>query len=358
MSVKLRRRKNDDGTTTLYLDIYHEGKRRYEFLKHLKLAKISNAKDRIDNNNNIKLAEEICFKRMQQLEANNYDVTVKFRGKVDFIEYYQQFIDKYTQKDKRVIVSSLYKFKEFMSNEGYKSLQINQISEHLVYEFKRYLEDNLNGESPANYFSKFKKVIKQAFREKILTVNPTQDIVIKRHESLKKEILSIDDIQLLASTPLKNGNVKKAFLFSCLTGLRFCDIEALQWKHIDLKNQRLSIIQSKTGHKVTVNLHQSAIDILGDVSQPTDSVFKLPSHTACTKDIKHWVLRAGITKHITWHCARHSFASNLIFHGADITTASNLLGHTSLKYTQRYTRVVEDMKRTAIDNLPTIQITV
>ncbi len=355
MSVKLRKRKNADETTTLYLDIYHNGKRQYEFLKHLKLEKITSPKHRVDNKNNLALAQDICIKRAQELAGNDYDIQAKYKSRIDFIEYYQKYIDKYTNKDKRVITSSLFKFKEFMKKEGYKNLQLNQVTENLVYEFKSYLEGCLNGESPANYFSKFKKVIRQACREKLLVINPTQDISIKRQEGLKKEVLTIEDIRLLANTTAGNENVKRAFLFSCFTGLRFCDIVSMQWKHIDLNNQRLSLTQSKTGQKVTVNLHVTAIQILGESGESNDQVFILPSHTACTKDVKHWVKKAGINKHITWHCARHSFATNLIFFGADITTASNLLGHTSLRYTQRYTRVVNDMKRDAIDSLPTIQ---
>lgn len=354
MSVKLRKRKNADNTTTLYLDIYNNGKRHYEFLKHLKLVKITNPKDRVDNKDNYKIAEDICVKRAQELESSDYNVMAKFKSKVDFLVYYQNFIDRYTNKDKRVIVSSLSKFKKFMEDEGYKSLSLNQVNESVVYDFKDYLENSLNGESPANYFSKFKKVIKQACREKLIMINPTADVSIKRNEGLKKEVLTIEDLQLLAATPITNEQVKRAFLFSCLTGLRFCDIVAMKWRHIDLNNQRLSLVQSKTSQKVTVNLHVSAIQILGDAGSASENVFTLPSHTACTKDLKHWVKKASISKHITWHCARHSFATNLIFLGADITTASNLLGHTSLKYTQRYTRVVNDMKRTAIDSLPAI----
>jgi len=354
MSVKLRKRKNADSTTTLYLDIYNNGKRYYEFLKHLKLIKIATPKDRVDNKDNYKLAEDICVKRAQELESSDYNVMAKFKSKVDFLQYYQNFIDRYTNKDKRVIVSSLSKFKEFMKDEGYKTLALNQVTESVAYDFKGYLEHSLHGESPANYFSKFKKVIKQACRDKLIMINPTTDITIKRNEGLKKEVLTIEDIHLLAATPITNEYVKKAFLFSCLTGLRFCDIVAMKWKHIDLNNQRLSLVQSKTGHKVTVNLHVSAIQILGEPGNSDLNVFTLPSHTACTKDVKHWVKKAGISKHITWHCARHSFATNLIFLGADITTASNLLGHTTLKYTQRYTRVVNDMKRTAIDSMPAI----
>lgn len=356
MSVILRKRKLPNGVTSLYLAINHDGQRTYEYLQHLKLSKATTALARETNKTNLEIAKNICIKRAQELESNDYNIEAKFKSKADFIQYYQTFIDNYKNKDKRIIVASLAKFKKFLTDEHHRQPSLSQVTESLAYNFKEYLEHNLHGESPANYFSKFKKVLKQAVREKLIIANPTTDITIARNEGLKKDVLTIEDIQLLAATPVTNDTVKKAFLFSCLTGLRFCDIVAMKWQHIDLNNRRLSLVQSKTDHKVTVNLHASAIEILGTAKAAITHVFNLPSHTACTKDVKVWVKRAGISKHITWHCARHSFATNLIFLGADITTASNLLGHTTLKYTQRYTRVVNDMKRTAIDTIPNITI--
>lgn len=354
MSVKLRKRANADKTTTFYLDIYHNGKRHYEFLKHLKLVKPTNPVDRLQNKENATIAESIRNKRAQELESSDFQVATKFKNRVDFLEYFQKFIDNYKKKDKRVIVSTQAKFKEFLKEANIKSLTINQVTESLVMDFKDYLLESLNGESPANYFSKFKKVLIQATRDKVISVNPSSDVSVKRVEGVKKEILTMEEIQQLAATPITNTEVKRAFIFSCFTGLRFCDVVALKWENLNLKNKQLSIVQSKTGHKVSINLHDTAINILGSAGDSESSVFTLPSHTACLKDIKHWVKKAEIGKKITWHCARHSFATNIIYFGADVNTASSLLGHTSLKYTQRYTHVVQSLKEKAVDKLPAI----
>ncbi len=355
MSIKLRERKNSDNTTTLVLDIYHNGKRYYEFLKHLKLiTKPTSPIDRQKNKENKALAESIRNKRAQELESSDYQVATKYKNKVDFLEYFQKFIDNYKKKDKRVIGSTLFKFKEFLKESNIKGLTINQVNESLVIDFKDYLLEQLNGESPANYFSKFKKVLITATMDKVINLNPSANVSVKRVEGVKKEILTMEEIQLLAAEPITNNEVKRAFIFSCFTGLRFCDIIALKWEHLNLKNKQLAIVQSKTGHKVSINLHDTAINILGKQGISTEPVFNLPSHTACLKDIKHWVKKAKIEKKITWHCARHSFATNIIFFGADVNTASNLLGHTTLRYTQRYTHVVNSLKEKAIDNLPSI----
>ena len=118
----------------------------------------------------------------------------------------------------------------------------------------------------------------------------------------------------------------------------------------------MTIDQAKTGETVTIDLNKTALKLIGDQRSPDDNVFYLPSSTACNKTLKALVRRAGITKHITWHCARHSFAVNLLTlkgdNKPDIKTVSATLGHTSLKHTEKYTRVVDEIKKQAINALP------
>lgn len=353
MGVTLRKKQNSDGTTSLYLDIYHNGKRKYEFLQQLKLVNSPRTvKERKDNKDRLELAKSIVSKRQLELESIDFDLTPKFKQNIDFIEYFKNFIDGYKKRDKRVIEAAFNKFKEYLKEAEIKSLSVKQLDESIVHEFKNYLTENLKGESPANYFKKFKLVIKQAVRQKIMTTNPAQDMSIKARQAIKKQILTPEEIQQLAVTPVTNKELKRAFIFSLYTGLRFSDIINLKWQDIDLKNNSLNIIQEKTKEQVNLNLHQTAIKVLGKPLAPKEYVFNLPSHTACTKGLKFWVKKAGINKSITWHCARHTFATNLIYFGADVNTASKLLGHTSFRYTERYTHVVKALKEKAINNLP------
>lgn len=356
MSVQIRKRKNADGTTSLYLDIYHDGKRYYEFLKECKLVKPSNPIDRKDNGEKLKLAKQIAGKRSLELQSNDYDVTPDHKTKIDFLEYYQQYINRYSKKDIRVLINSKQKFEDFLAQEGYKSITTKQVTESLIIRFKEYLEETLNGESPSTYFSRFKKVLKQATRDKIFKANPAADVSIKRKETVKKDVLTIAEIQKLLETPLTAYEVKRAFLICCYTGIRYVDVIALKWKNVDFQNKRLAFVQAKTGHRVELQLHPTVISLLSEPQSNATPVFNLPSHTACLKNLRYWLKKAGIKKHITWHCARHSFATNLIYFGADVNTTSSLLGHTSLRYTQLYTRVVDSLKQQAISNLPEIKI--
>ena len=85
-------------------------------------------------------------------------------------------------------------------------------------------------------------------------------------------------------------------------------------------------------------------------------VFNLPSYEGCCKSVKRWVERAGIDKHISWHCARHSFAMNILNNGANIKTVASLLGHSGLKHTEKYTRAVDKLKEDAINSLPALNL--
>lgn len=354
MSVTLRKRKNRDGTTSLLLDIYHQGHRHTEFLKELKLTKAAGPIDRQKNSDNLALAKKIAIKKAQELESNNYQVISSNKDKVDFLQYLDSYTMSYTKNDIRNMKGAVNKFKLFLTDEAIKNLTTKQVNENLILGYKEYLEHKCKGEGAASYFARFKKILKQAVRDKLFLVSPASEITIKKGDSFTKDILTSEEIQELAKAKCPNSEVKRAFLFSCLTGLRFVDVNSLKWQNIDLGNKLLSVTQSKTGRKVVNKIHPSAAVILGEPGRKEDKVFTLPSHTACLKDLKSWLKDAKIEKHITWHCARHSFGTNIIFYGADVNTASNLLGHASLKYTQRYTHVVQSLKEKAIDKLPQI----
>jgi len=199
-------------------------------------------------------------------------------------------------------------------------------------------------------------MVRQAVREKLILTNPCADVKAPKGEASVKDTLTFDELQLLANTPTRAGEVKRAFLFSCVTGLRWVDVSAITWTNADMKNKVLKVFQSKTAKTVVVNLTDTALRLLGKPGKPGEKIFDLPTANGANKALRLWLERAEIPKKITWHCARHSFGTNLVFHGADVFVTSKLLGHTSMKHTQRYVRAAEEMKRDAINKLPGIQL--
>ncbi|MCG3167257.1 MAG: Tyrosine recombinase XerC [Bacteroidia bacterium] len=355
MSVKLRKKTLSNGKVSLYLDIYQDGHRHYEFLKMQLHKKTKSALEAEHNKETLKLAESIAGKRQQEIQADRYDLVPGFRKNVNFILYYEKWVKDYTNKDIRIARYSLEHFKSFAELKGYKaSILPNNITDTFCRQFKSYLDEKLNGETPYNYFTKFKKLLKQATKEKVFFTNPAEEVENKRKEGLKKDILNFKEIQLLANTECGNSEVKRAFLFSLNTGLRHCDILSLKWKNID--GNKLKIAQNKTDKELMSDLNATAIKLLGERGKADENVFNLPSHTASLKSLDLWTQKAKIDKNITWHCARHSFAVNLLWVKSDIKTVSSLLGHSGLKHTEKYTRVVDELKKEAVNNLPEITL--
>lgn len=353
MSVTLRKRSNKDGTTTLLLDIYHNGSRRSEFLKDLKLVtKPANPADRQKNKEHLELAKKIAIKRAHELSATDYGMVTDVGKKTIVAEWLQVYVDQYKKKDKRNMQGALNRFKVFLTTDkNQPGLTFGQLTDILISDFQDYLRDHSTGEGASSYFNRFKKMIKQAYRQRLLPNNPASDVRTIQGAAQKKDTLTLAEIQTLATTPIESKAVKKAFLFSCVTGLRWCDVKTLRWKDINIQSKYLDLRQSKTERAVRINLNHTALQLLEHPGPPNDTVFVLPSANGANKTLKAWIKRAGIHKKITWHNARHSFGTNLIFFGADVTTASSLLGHSSLKHTQRYVQAANELKEKATDTL-------
>lgn len=137
----------------------------------------------------------------------------------------------------------------------------------------------------------------------------------------------------------------------------------LTFANVDFANKLLKFEQSKTkGHSansgVIIPLNDDLLRFIGEPQrgQNKDSlIFPLPCYEMCLKALKRWVKHAGIDKHISWHCARHSFAVNILNKGANIKTVASLLGHSGLQHTEKYTRAIDSLKRDAINSLPKLE---
>jgi len=352
MSVILRKRKNADGTISLRLDIYNNGKRTIETLKHLKLAKPSNVKDREENKSFLQQAEAIKVTRASQLEANNYSMVTDAGKKTVIIAWMQTYVDDYAKKDKRNMQGVLNRFSDFLTEEKLTGLTFGNLTALIIEDFIDFLESKSIGEGAVSYYNRFKKMIKNAYRKKLMKDNILNFVDRKvRGKAKKKDTLTLEELKTLSSTPTDSIEVKRAFLFSCVTGLRWCDIKLLKWQSINITNRQMNLSQSKTSESVSVPLNDTAIKLLEKVDANSKNVFDLPSANGANKTLKAWVKRAKINKHITWHNARHSFGTNLIYKDVDILTTSKLMGQTSIKHTQRYVNAAYEMKQKATDKI-------
>lgn len=376
-----------DGRESLFLDYYFgyrmvysetldkqvaKKDRKREFMKLYLWQAPRTPLERQQNKETLELAKRIRFERGQELLESVEGYRLKKERDINFLDYFQAYIDKYTKKDIRMVEIALKRFIDFLNDtpeyEKYaKTIKPEQITKDMVEVFTEYLQGRSRGEGARSIYARFKKVIKYAIEHDIMLKDPCTGISIKvDDQQLRKEILSTDEMQQLIATHYKheNPNIRRAFIFCLYCGLRFCDVKDLTFANVDFSNKLLKFEQNKTkGHSATsgvvIPLNDGLLQLIGKPSSPNkrdEVIFPLPSYEMCLKALRHWVKRAGIDKHISWHCARHSFAVNILNNGANIKTVASLLGHSGLKHTEKYTRAIDGLKQEAINSLPEFKL--
>lgn len=269
--------------------------------------------------------------------------------KSNFIEYFADYVKNNERPGNRSLSCCLEGFKKFLGKEH---VSAGEITENLCERFRNYLLDNLNGETPADYFMRFKRVLRAATKEGYFRANPAEEVKTKAHPSGQKDILEASEYVKLMKFPCSNQEVKRAAIFSLYTGLRWCDVTPLTWADVK-QNSILLKAQKKTGFRVEVPLHENAKLSLGEPKSKNSAVFNLPTANGANKALGEWVKRAGIDKHITWHSLRHSMSVLLQDAGVDVATVAGLLGHQSTKYVHKtYQRYKGKSGEEAIKKLP------
>lgn len=376
-----------DGRESLFLDYYFgyqmvysekldrqvaRKDRKREFLSLYLWQAPRTPLERQQNKETLELAKKIRFERGQELLESVEGYRLKKNRDINFLDYFQAYIDKYTKKDIRMVEIALKRFKDFLNDtpeykKFAKRIKPEQISRDMVEAFTEYLQGRSVGEGAKSIYARFKKVIKYTIEHDAMIKNPCTGITIKVDEQqLKKEVLSQEEIQALIETHYdnENPNIRNAFILCLYCGLRFCDVKDLTFANVDYSNKLLRFEQSKTkGHSassgVVIPLNDGILKLIGEPTSPDNRdelIFPLPSYEMCLKALGRWVKRAGINKHISWHCARHSFAVNILNNGANIKTVASLLGHSGLKHTEKYTRAIDSLKQDAINSLPELKI--
>ncbi|WP_283685358.1 site-specific integrase [Dysgonomonas sp. Marseille-Q5470] len=366
-NVTLREKPLANGNISLYLDIYRDGVRVKEYLKLYVVEKPKSTAERAENKETLRLAEEIRTARQSELNHSAFGLVSPVKQRAYLYEYFENYIAAYTKKDIRMIVGAFERFKAFIEKENphrKHKMKFDELTPDIIRGYVAYLQDNSVGEGALGYYQRFKKVITHAVDKGTILRSPCNGIrCIVDENSLKKDVLSLDEIQVLAQTPYQNTEVRRAFLFCLYAGLRYCDVVDLKYSNVDYSGKRIKFEQAKTkGHSknsiVIIPLSQTLFNLIGEKPNKDTVIFDLPSHTGCLKALRTWVARAGIDKHITWHCARHSFAVNLLGEcQTDIKTVASLLGHSGLKHTEKYTRAVDSLKEKAVNALPEINLT-
>ena len=333
------------GNTSLYLDIYVNGVRTYEYLK---LYLSPNKKDKEQNCQTLMLAEAICAKRLVEVRNGQYGFSSPVA--VSLREYVQTIIQAKKGSTRRRYEA----LANILQGCTRPAMMLTDITPSWFTQFLTYIgKRGLAPNTMAVYVATMRYCINQAVREGLLAHNPIANIKGTGFEETNRTYLTIDEVRKLAETPCINEVTKRAFLFGCLTGLRHCDIRSLTWGDVHDQDGYTRIIfrQAKTKGQEYLDISAQASSLMGNRGRDDDAVFPLLSWHAVRQQLKAWVKRTKIAKHVTFHTSRHTFAV-MMLGVTDIYTVSKLLGHRELSTTQVYAKVIDKAKREAVDRMP------
>jgi len=377
MGVHLREKKLGNGQVSFYLDIYHNKKRRYEFLNIC----INKNRPSEQDKEKRKLAQQIRSQRENELIVQDNGLQDKSKRKADFVAWFENYMNgKKTNYPNNY--KTLLHLKAFANG---RMFPFQSISPDWIKDFSKYLLSKVSNNSTIDYLKNIFTALEEAVRKDIIYVNPMRKI--PRHERLKRKpvfrnAFSIAELQLLWETPCNiEFQYKQAYMFSCFTGLRWSDVNPLRWSEIITKNidgkQEWFIYfeQEKTEDIEYLPLSNQAIEILQERKKEQKkskekSLFVFPrvkeideekhkTYKKISVALKKWAEAAGIDKtRMHFHTGRHTFATNVLENSpeGDLWTVSKLLGHKNISATMIYAHVRDKRKTSAVKALPKINM--
>lgn len=295
-----------------------------------------------------------------------------------FIPYAERYVTNLKKRGKIGTYdkanATVSKLKEYIGN---KDFTFGDMTIFFLKKYEEYLRDNKN--NCANTINSNMKVIRRIVNEAINDeIFPPEKNPFLRYklkwEKTEIEFLTENDVKALDELVLPEGSMKyhhrNIYVFACYAaGLRISDICQLKWENFD--GERILLNTMKTGSVVTIKLPQKALDVVSlykkEDQQPNHYIFPflnndtdfsdpmllfktISSMTSYTNsDLKDIAKLAGINQKLHFHTSRHTFATRALRKGMRIEYVSKLMGHSSIKTTQIYAKIVNKDLDDAMD---------
>lgn len=366
--VTIRYKELANGNLSIYLDIYKDGKRAYEFLKLYLLPETG--KDRMEHKRKNKETKEVAnlIKAQRILDIKNgmAGIESKSKGKMKLSDYIDKFIKYKKGVNPTYNDSFLNRTKSLVVEYKGDNVLMKDINKEWCLGYIRFLNTTtshrgkpLGKNSIKTYYRYFGSVIIKAAKDGIIQKNPLDQIETeekpKANDDAGRVYLTIDEIRKMAETECEKEVIKRAFMFSCFCGLRISDIRKLKWTDIEQTTDgdgnthyRLSTTMQKTQKTITYQLSKEAVKWLPERGEGELVFNHLTKKSKLSMVVKDWAKAAGIEKYVTFHTARHSFATMMLTLGADIYTTSKLLGHSKIQTTEIYAKIIDKKKDEAM----------
>lgn len=360
-NVTLRQRKIGKGRISLYLDYYPplfnpitRETHRHESLHTFIYENPQDETERDFNKEMLKVAEAVRCQRAVEILKGEFNIFDERKLNADFLEYFRN-----SAKGKHTKWYACYLFFERFTNG---KCRFADLSVDLCKKFKDYLLNEaikrrdgfrICNNTASAYYCLFRACLAQAYKERYLKENLNDYLdkipVTKTH----KEFLTMEEAKMLKNTPCDIDVLKRASIFSILTGFRISDIMSLQWEHISIAPDGGPCVRKKiqkSNRWETIYISEEALSYCG-YRYETGPVFYGLQRNMIYKPLERWIKAAGITKHITFHCFRHTFATLQLANGTDIYTVSHQLAHQNVQTTQIYADLVDEKRRASANAL-------
>jgi len=351
MGVKIRQRQLKSGETAFYLDIYRKGHRHYEAT-----ALRAKKSDRARFQQALKAAKAIAAEREREMALDEEGLVSTSKRNADFIVFMEQVAkERGANRSYQNWLAAIKHVKAFT-----QSVTMSAVNSHWLEGLKAHLlaAESFGQSTAHGYFSMVRTAVKEAHKRGYLRDNPVDKVSHIKKIQAKREFLEIDELERLAGTPCRNEEVARAFLFACYTGLRYGDVSQLTFGNI--RGNTIIVTQEKTKEVLHLPMAAQASAIIETVRSlrpytgEDARVFILPVLMTVERVLSRWKTDAGITKQVTFHVSRHTFATLALTYGGDIYTVSKLLGHKSVQTTQIYAKIVDSKKAATVAALPSL----
>lgn len=377
MKVTVERRVNKAGDREALRLVYWfgsrvdaEGKikhsRKLEQLDQFLYAAPKNKIEKQHNKDTLQLVEAIRAKRIAEAAAQQHGFADPSKTSVRFYWLFDEMMQARAGASKTNYQLWRCTRLQILKHWPDESLLLSQITEDMVSAMRVFMEQRattktgqlISKKSANTYFQKVRSVLKRAYDKGYIGRNLLADVSNIKPSESERVYLSIEEVRRLVNTPCRYDPLRRAFLFSCLTGLRWSDVFKLDWREFGQLNgvYRITFSQKKTGGLQYLDITPQAFALMGE-PQPAGRVFSgLRYSTNSNVELLRWAMAAGISKHVTFHAARHTFAVSLLCNGVDLYTVSKLLGHTQIKTTQIYADIIDDVRKDAMHRIPDIGV--
>lgn len=306
----------------------------------------------------VKNGEDINAKK---LKARFLGIDEDRKTLLEIFEYHNNQISElvgisYSPATLQRYVTTLDHLKNFLKHKyNLKDISLHRIKYSFIIDLEHYLKTvrKCNNNTTYKYIKNFKKIILLAIKNEWLNKDPFAKykstlVEVKREYLTKEELLKLEDLKLFI---LRLDFVRDIFLFSCYTGLAYVDVTNLTTenirKGIDGNNW---IITQRKKTKVPSNVPLLPIPEqlikkyrLSPGKKIENSIFPSLSNQKTNAYLKELADLASIDKNLTFHTARHTFATTVtLANGVPIESISSMLGHKNIRTTQIYSKVVNE----------------